>query len=123
MLKSVSIMTEMSCFSIASYRATDMKVPEPMQRPVADADQPRLCIWTTRKKLVRCGKWIVCYLELARLNINRHDPASVAFFHLRPHSLLVDRLTSPGELLFAITRLSCSHAVPLSQISISSAES
>ena len=55
------------------------------------------------------------HLELAGLNVNRHDSAAVAFFHLRPHSLLVDRLTTPGELLLAMARLSF-HAVLLSAL-------
>ena len=93
--------------------AAGMGVPEPMYRTVSDADQPRLCIRTARKELVASGKRVLPHLELPCLHVNRHDLAPVTFLHLRPHPLLVDRLTTPGELLFAVTRLSFPHGVLL----------
>ena len=41
--------------------------------------------------------------ELSSLNVDCHDPAAVPFFHLPPHSRLVDLLTTLCELFLAVT--------------------
>ncbi len=60
-----------------------------MYRLIPDTHEPRLSLRATHQKLTRGGQRVVPHLELARLDINRHNPAAIAFFHLRPHLLLV----------------------------------
>jgi hypothetical protein len=71
-----------------------------MYRTMPNTHQPRLRLGTTRKESVRSGKHVVPDLKLARLNVNRHDPADITFFHLRPHLSLVECLTTSGEFFF-----------------------
>ena len=97
-------------------RTTGVRVPEAMYRTMPNTHQPRLRLGTTRKESVRSGKRVVPDLKLARLNVNRHDPADITLFHLRPHLSLVEYLTTSGEFFFTITRLPHFHAIILSPI-------
>ncbi len=83
-----------------------------MYCPMPDAHQPRLRSRTSRKELFGGSKRVVPHLELTRFDVYCHDSPAVAIFHLSSYLLFVDCLTNSGELLFAVTRLSCFHFTP-----------
>ena len=129
-VKPVSMIVSVTCFTRELFRRTkgmvtsrfSLTVPSITWRPRhasartgelrgPDTYQPRLCIWTSCQELAGGGEGIVSHLELSSLNVDCHDPPAAPFFHLRPHSRVVDLLTTLCELFLAVTRPSYCHAV------------
>ena len=82
-----------------------------MDAPMANPNEPNLCVGTAREQSLRGLKRLIGDLEFTGFYVDGNDSTVVAGFYLRTNSLLIDFRSQASVFFFGQTRLPNSHGV------------